>query len=372
MLTATFLYVCTGYYHYDAGYAPDFPGLDRFGGMVIHPQHWPEDLDYAGKNVVVVGSGATAVTLVPAMAERAAHVTMLQRSPTYIMSLPARDPIANGLRRVLGARGAYPLIRWKNVLLATLTYQLSRRRPDLMRSLIRKATVRQLPPGYDVDTHFKPAYQPWDQRLCLLPDGDLFKAIRRGLVSVVTDHLTEFTETGLRLESGAELDADIVVTATGLRLLAFGGMELAVDGREVKLPDTMAYKGMMLSGVPNFAFTVGYTNASWTLKADLVSQYVVRLLRYLDRHGYDQCVPANDDPTITERPLLDFQAGYVLRYADEFPKAGSRAPWQLGMSYAHDVVKLRYGRIDDGAMRFARRPSTVDDDGGAHQVEMSG
>jgi monooxygenase len=357
--TTGFLYLCTGYYRYDTGHAPDFPGIERFGGTVVHPQQWPEDLDYTGRNVVVIGSGATAVTLVPAMADRAAHVTMLQRSPTYILPVPAEDPIANGLRRLLGGRRAYPIVRWKNVAIGTLIYQLSRRRPAFVKSLLRKAAIRRLPSDYDVDTHFKPSYQPWDQRLCLVPDGDLFDAISQGRVSVVTDTIAEFTEAGLRLESGAELAADIVVTATGLHLLAFGGIELAVDGRPVDLPETMAYKGMMLSGVPNFAFTVGYTNASWTLKADLVSEYVVRLLRYLDRHGYDQCVPTNDDPTVTTRPLLDFQAGYVLRSVEEFPKAGSRQPWQLGMSYAHDLVKLRHGSMDDGAMRFSRRPAAV-------------
>jgi len=356
-VTTNFLYICAGYYRYDTGHEPHFPGIDRFGGAVIHPQQWPESLDYAGRKVVVIGSGATAVTLAPAMADQAAHVTMLQRSPTYILSLPAEDAIANSLRRLLGARRAYPIVRWKNVMISTLIYQLSRRRPRIVQWMIRKGAVRRLPPGYDVDTHFRPRYQPWDQRLCLVPDGDLFAAIRQGRVSVVTDRIAQFTETGLRLESGAELEADIVVTATGLRLLPFGGIQLAVDGRDVKLPETMAYKGMMLSGVPNFAFTIGYTNASWTLKADLVSGYVVRLLRYLDTHGYDQCVPANDDPTVTERPLLDFQAGYVLRSIDELPKAGSRAPWRLGMSYAHDLLKLRYGPIDDGAMRFSRQPA---------------
>jgi monooxygenase len=354
--TAHFLYVCGGYYRYDGGYAPEFEGAQRFRGTIIHPQQWPEDLDYAGKRVIVVGSGATAVTLVPAMAERAGHVTMVQRSPTYIVSVPTQDALAVGLRRVLGARGAYPIVRWRNLALSMGVYWLSRRRPGMVRSMIRKGAVRQLPPGYDVDTHFKPGYNPWDQRLCLVPDGDLFAAIRRGRVSVVTGQLAEFTETGLRMESGERLDADIVVTATGLRLVPLGGIQLAVDGREVKLPETMAYKGMMLSGVPNAAFTVGYTNASWTLKADLVSEYVVRLLRHMDRHGYAQCVPTNDDPTVTERPLLDFQAGYVLRAMHEFPKAGSRPPWKLGNSYAHDVVKLRFGAIDDGAMRFSRRP----------------
>jgi cation diffusion facilitator CzcD-associated flavoprotein CzcO len=358
-VTAKFLYVCSGYYHYDAGYTPDFPGIERFQGAVVHPQQWPEDLDYAGKKVVVIGSGATAVTLVPAMADQAEHVTMLQRSPTYILSMPREDGFANRARRLLGNRLAYPLARWKNVALSTLIYQLSRRRPGTVKSMIRKAQEQLLPPGYDIDAHFAPRYNPWDQRLCLVPDGDLFKAIGRGQASVVTDQIAEFTESGLRLRSGAELEADIVVTATGLRLLAFGGLELAVDGRAIKLPETMAYKGMMLSGVPNFAFTIGYTNASWTLKADLVSEYVVRLLRHMDTHGYEQSVPVNDDPAVTERPLLDFAAGYVLRSIDDFPRAGSRAPWQLGMSYAHDLVRLRHGKIDDGAMRFSKRPVLV-------------
>ena len=354
-LTANFLYVCSGYYRYDTGHTPEFPGVERFCGAVVHPQQWPEDLDYTDKKVIVIGSGATAVTLVPAMTDKAAHVTMLQRSPTYILSLPTEDAIANLLRRLLGPRRAYTVTRWKNVAITTLIYQLSRRRPRLVKAMIRKAAARQLPPGYDLDTHFAPRYQPWDQRLCLVPDGDLFTVIRRGRASVVTDHIDEFTETGIRLKSGEHLDADVVVTATGLRLLAFGGIQLNVDGRDISLPETMAYKGMMLSGVPNFVFTVGYTNASWTLKADLVSEHVVRLLRHFDADGYDQCVPVNDDPTVTERPLLDFDAGYVLRSVHEFPKAGSRSPWQLGMSYAHDVLNLRHGRLDDNALRFSRR-----------------
>ena len=357
-LTASVLYLCSGYYHYDAGHTPEFPGIKKFGGTVVHPQRWPEDLDYTGKKVVVIGSGATAVTLVPAMADQASHVTMLQRSPTYIMSLPAEDVIANKLRGLIGPRRAYFVARWKNVLVSTFFYQLSRRRPKIVKSMLRKAAIKQLPPGYDVDTHFRPRYNPWDQRLCLVPDGDLFTAVRHGKASIVTDQVAGFTETGVRLESGAELTADIVVTATGLRLLALGGIDLSVDGRAVELPKTMAYKGMMLSDVPNFVFTIGYTNASWTLKADLVSEYTVRLLRHMDAHGYDQFVPRNDDPTVTEQPLLDFQAGYVLRSIDSFPKAGSRAPWQLGMSFAHDVVSLRHRPIDDGAMRFSRVLST--------------
>jgi monooxygenase len=358
-ITCGFLLLCSGYYSYEEGYNPPFPGRAEFRGLVVHPQHWPEGLDYAGKRVVVIGSGATAVTLVPAMAKTAAHVTMLQRSPTYILSLPSEDAIASRLRGLLGPRRAYTVTRWKNIVLATAIYQLSRRRPDLVRGLIRKLAVRQLPAGYDVDTHFNPRYSPWDQRLCLVPDGDLFKAISSGRASVVTDRIAAFTQHGLRLESGAELEADIVVTATGLALLALGGIGLSTDGRPVRLPETMAYKGMMLSGVPNFAFTIGYTNASWTLKADLVSEFVCRLLAYLDSHGYDQCVPVNDDPTVTGRPLLDFSAGYVLRAIDQFPRAGSRAPWRLGMSYAHDVLTLRHGKIDDGTMRFSRRAAAA-------------
>jgi monooxygenase len=354
---ARFLYVCSGYYRYDAGYEPAFPGANEFGGSIVHPQHWPEDLDYAGKRVVVIGSGATAVTLVPALSEQAAHVTMLQRSPSYVGALPSEDKIANQLRRALGVRRGYAATRWKNVARQSLLYRLSRRRPELVKSMLRKAAIQQLPEGFEVDVHFKPAYDPWDQRLCLAPDGDLFRAIRHGQASVVTGQITTFTRSGIRLESGEELDADIVVSATGLRLLALGGMTLTVDGREVKLPETMAYKGLMISGVPNFAYTFGYTNASWTLKADLVAEYVARLLRYLSSHGYDSAVPVNDDPAVLERPLLSFQSGYVQRSLHEFPKAGSRRPWQVVMSYPHDVRVLRYGRVNDGVLRFSRRAS---------------
>ncbi|MGN6606197.1 MAG: flavin-containing monooxygenase [Jatrophihabitans sp.] len=363
VITAGYLLVCSGYYRYDEGYTPDFEGIDEFtaaGGQVIHPQHWPDDLDYAGKQVVVIGSGATAVTLVPAMTDRAAHVTMLQRSPTYIMTLPGEDVVANKLRKLVGPKRAYTVTRWKNVAASTLIYQLSQRRPEMMKKFIRNMTVKQLPADFDVDTHFKPTYNPWDQRLCLVPDGDLFRALRAGKASVATDRIRRFTAGGIELESGRTLDADIVVTATGLNLLAFGGVQFVVDGKDVALPETLAYKGMMLSGVPNFAFTIGYTNASWTLKADLVSEFVCRLLAHMDAKGYDTAVPVNDDPTLTERPLLDFAAGYVLRSIDQFPRAGSRAPWRLGMSYAHDVVALRYGKVDDGTMRFLRAGERVD------------
>jgi monooxygenase len=351
-LSCDFLWTCTGYYHYDEGYTPEFEGRERFRGDVVHPQHWPEDLDYAGKRVVVIGSGATAVTLVPAMAEEAAQVTMLQRSPTYIVSLPAEDPIAKALRRGLPDKLVYSIVRWKNVLLQTFVYWLSRRRPGAVKRMVRRGLERSLPPGYDIDTHFEPTYDPWDQRLCLVPDGDLFAAISSGRAAVVTDRIDAFTETGLKLESGAELEADFIVTATGLNLLFLGGIELAVDGEEVDLPRAMTYKGMMLSGVPNFAFTVGYTNASWTLKADLTSEYVCRLLGHMAAHGYGKCVP-EADPSISEQPLLDFTSGYVLRSIDQFPKQGSEEPWRLRQNYFFDSRAIRRDAIDDDTMRFS-------------------
>jgi cation diffusion facilitator CzcD-associated flavoprotein CzcO len=352
-LTCGFLLGATGYYRYDEGYAPPFAGAERFAGPIVHPQHWPEDLDCAGRRVVVIGSGATAVTLVPALAETAAHVTMLQRSPGYILTLPSEDPVDRPIRRLLPDRLALPLLRWKNVLLQIFLYPVSRRRPALVRSVLRRLVAHQLPRGYDVDRHFNPAYDPWDQRLCIVPDGDLFRAIRAGRASIATDEIDTFTEAGIRLRSGDELDADMIVTATGLRLLIFGGIRIVVDGEDVDLPSRMAYKGMMLEGVPNLAFALGYTNASWTLKADLTGEYVGRLLTHMDRHGYAACVPRNDDPTVETRPLLDFQAGYVLRSLAELPKTGSKAPWRLHMNYAADLLALRYGSLDDGVIRFA-------------------
>ena len=352
-LTCGFLLGCTGYYRYDEGYTPHFEGTDRFEGEIVHPQHWPEDLDYAGKRVVVIGSGATAVTLVPAMAGEAGHVTMLQRSPSYVTSLPSVDPFAERMRRLLPGRLAFAAVRWKNVLQQIAIFQLSRRRPDTVKSFLRKFLVRQLPDGYDIDRHFTPTYDPWDQRLCLVPDGDLFRAIRKESASIVTDRIETFTEHGIALESGEELEADVIVTATGLNLLLFGGIELAIDGVEVDLPSTMTYKGMMLEGVPNFAFAIGYTNASWTLKADLTGEYVGRLLRHMDAHGQRVCVPRNEDPTVEETPLLDFDAGYVQRSIHQLPKSGSKAPWRLRMNYAVDLVALRFGSVDDGVMRFS-------------------
>jgi monooxygenase len=353
-LTCGYLWVCSGYYRYDEGYTPEFAGRERFPGPIVHPQHWPEDLDYAGKRVVVIGSGATAVTLVPAMAERAAHVTMLQRSPTYVISLPGEDPIANALRRYLPNEKVYSIVRWKNVLLQMASYQLSRRRPQAMKKLIRRGIERALPAGYDIDKHFKPSYDPWDQRLCLVPNADLFKAIRAGSASVATDTIDSFTETGVKLDSGEELEADVIITATGLNLLFLGGMEMVVDGEAVDLSTRMAYKGMMLSGVPNCAFTVGYTNASWTLKADLTSEYVCRLLAHMDAHGYRKSVPEVTDPSVREEPLIGLNSGYVLRSLDSFPKQGSKEPWKLRQNYIYDIRTIRRGEIDDGAMQFSR------------------
>jgi monooxygenase len=349
--TCNFLYLCTGYYDYEGGYTPEWPGVERFGGRVVHPQKWPEDLDYAGKRVVVIGSGATAVTLVPSMAESAAHVTMLQRSPTYVASMPAEDKIANWLRRRLPDGAAYALTRWKNVLLGMFFYNLARRRPAVFKRMIAKGNRRQLGPDYDL-RHFTPQYNPWDQRLCLAPNADIFRAIRSGRASVVTDHVETFTETGLRLKSGEHLDADVIVTATGLVLKLMSGMQLVVDGKPVDLPKTMAYKGMMYSDVPNLAFAIGYTNASWTLKCDLTAEYVGRLLKHMDRHGYTYCTPRVNDPEVKEEPIIDFTSGYVRRALDTLPRQGSKTPWRLHQNYVRDLSMLRFGRVDDGVMEF--------------------
>jgi monooxygenase len=351
-LTCSFLYGCTGYYRYDQGYLPDFEGIERFEGEIVHPQHWPEALDYAGKRVVVIGSGATAVTLVPAMAAEAEHVTMLQRSPTYVVTLPAEDPIANVLRRWLPAKAAYAMVRWKNVLLTMASFKLSRRRPELMKKIIRRGLLKHLPAGYEVDLHFKPRYNPWEQRLCLVPDSDLFEVLSDGRASVVTDAIETFTETGLKLASGAELEADVIVTATGLNVLLFGGIELTVDGEPVEFGNTIAYKGMMVCGVPNFAIALGYTNASWTLKCDLIAEYVCRLLNHLDAQGYAIATPQPPDASVATEPFLDFNSGYVLRSLDKLPKQGATSPWRLHQNWFRDVQLLKRGPVDD-SMEFS-------------------
>lgn len=353
-VTCDFLYLCSGYYSYAAGYTPEFTGRERFNGPIVHPQNWPADLEYAGKRVVVIGSGATAITLVPSLAESAGHVTMLQRSPTYVFSLPDSDPVANRLRKTLPAKTAYQVIRARNISLGTLMYGLSRRRPELVKRMVRKQLRAQLGPDFDIDTHFKPKYEPWDQRFCLVRNGDLFRALRKGTASIVTDQIEAFTETGIRLQSGRELAADIIVTATGLSLVTMGGIAFSRDGAPIDLPQTMSYKGLMLSDVPNLAYTIGYTNASWTLKADLTAEYVCRLLNHMRRHGYRQCVARNTDPTVTPMPLIDLASGYVQRAAETLPKQGSKMPWRLYQNYLRDLALLRYGALDDQAMVFQR------------------
>jgi cation diffusion facilitator CzcD-associated flavoprotein CzcO len=351
--TCNFLFICGGYYKYAQGYTPDFPGVERFAGRIVHPQKWTEDIDYAGKRVVVVGSGATAVTLVPEMAKTAEHVTMLQRSPTYVVARPAEDAMANWLRRWLPPMLAYGITRWKRVLLQQYFFNLCRRKPDYAKKLILGGVRAYLGPDYDVATHFTPRYRPWEQRMCLVPDADLFMALRRQRASVVTGEIETFTETGLKLKSGAELAADLIVTATGLNLEILVGIQLTVDGERVVPSKTFNYKGLMYSNVPNLASSFGYTNASWTLKCDLTCEYVCRLLNHMRRHGYRQCTPRNNDPSLAEEPWVDFSSGYIHRTLHLFPKQGSKAPWKLRQNYARDIMTLRFGRIDDGVMEFS-------------------
>jgi cation diffusion facilitator CzcD-associated flavoprotein CzcO len=352
-LTCNVLLICSGYYRYDEGYTPHFEGREDFGGEIVHPQFWPQDLDVAGKRIAVIGSGATAVTLVPSLVRAGAqHVTMLQRSPSYVLSMPNEDPIANVLRRWVGERRAHAIVRWKNVVLATLLFQLSQRFPRPMRKLYRAGALRQLPAGFAVDTHFNPSYKPWDQRLCLVPDGDLFQTLSDGGAEIVTAEIDRFTEGGIRLRDGGELEADVIVTATGLNLLLFGGMELVVDDEPVDLRRRMAYKAMMLSDLPNFVFTVGYTNISWTLKADLVAEYACRLINHMDANGHRRAVAVRD-PSISEKPFLEFTPGYVMRSIDQLPSQGSEAPWRLSMSYIIDIARIRHGRVDDGVLQFS-------------------
>lgn len=351
-LTASFVVMCTGYYDYDEGYAPRFEGLERFRGDLVHPQFWPEDLDYAGRRVVVIGSGATAVTVVPAMAGEAAHVTMLQRSPSYVLTLPSTDPSARLLHRLLPEKVAHRITRGKNVAIMLGIYRLARRRPRLMRALIRRTVKWQLPDDYAVDTHFNPRYDPWDQRMCFVPDSDLFKAISAGDASVVTDEIETFTESGLRLASGKELEADVVVTATGLKLLPLGGLEISVDGRIVDVGETLAYRAMMLDGVPNLAWVVGYTNLSWTLRCNLTCAYICRVLNHMDERGYSYCVPRLDDPSVPREPFVDLKSGYVLRGIHAFPKQGPAPPWRGYQSYPRDLHYIGRADLEDGVLQF--------------------
>lgn len=353
-ITCNFFYVCSGYYNYEQGYTPDFPGAGRFTGRIVHPQKWTPDIDYTNKRVVVIGSGATAVTLVPSMAEKAAHVTMLQRSPTYVVSRPAEDRMAQWMNRHLPSGLAYGITRWKNVLLGMLFFKLSKRQPERVKKMIIEGVKKSVGPECDVAKHFTPSYKPWDQRLCLVPNADLFRAIRKGKASVVTDHIESFTEKGIRLRSGQELEADVIVTATGLDLLALGGIEIVVDGTTIVMKQTMSYKGMMLAGVPNLAYVIGYTNASWTLKADLTGEYICRLLNTMARQGSQQCTPRLTDPTVKVESWIDFSSGYIQRSLEKFPTQGNKKPWRLHQNYALDLITLRFGAVDDGTMVFSK------------------
>jgi monooxygenase len=360
--TCSFLYVCTGYYRYASGYEVDFPGRADFAGRIVHPQHWPADLDYADKRVVVVGSGATAVTLVPAMAETAEQVTMLQRSPSYFVALPVRDGSTTRLRKVMSQDRASRIVRNRNAMLTWGLYQASRRWPERMAGLMQKGVAKQLPPGVPVDPHFVPRYKPWDQRLCIVPDGDFFTAMRNGKASVVTGTIETFTEKGVRLTDGTELAADIVVTATGLTMVVYGEIAVTVDGRALESAKLYVYKNMMLDGVPNFAWCVGYTNASWTLRADLTSRYVCRLLNYMTRHGIDVAtpeLPESQRRASLDEPVMNLTSGYMQRAAAVLPRQGRRRPWRARNNYLTDLPMMRLGRIDDGSMRFARTKERV-------------
>jgi cation diffusion facilitator CzcD-associated flavoprotein CzcO len=354
-LSCNFLYMCSGYYDYDKGFSPEFPGMKQFAGQILHPQEWPENLDYAGKQIVVIGSGATAVTLVPALAKEAAHVTMLQRSPTYVATRPAKDAIALWLYRHLPTNVAARFIKWKNVAYGIATYYFARSRPEKFKGLIIEGVRRQLSDGYDVARHFTPSYNPWDQRLCLVPDGDLFASIRSGQVSIVTDTIETFVESGIRLKSGKTLPADIVVSATGLVVKLMGGAEIFVDGVISKFNEKMLYKGAMFSGVPNLAVAFGYTNASWTLRCDLTARYVCRLIKYMDRKGWSIALPYLADPSMASEPLLNFSSGYVRRADGVLPRQGQKAPWRVKQNYAKDVADFTFGSISDGTLKFYQK-----------------
>lgn len=353
---AKFLHLCTGYYSYTEAHRPRFEGEDDFAGRIVHPQFWPEGLDYRNQRIVVIGSGATAVTLVPALADLAAHVTLLQRSPSYIASQPGDDPLARTLSGVLPPAVVYPLVRWKHILMSALFYRIARARPALFRKWLIGLARAELPPDFDVRKHFAPAYNPWDQRVCAAPDGDLFKEIRKGRVSVVTDQIERFVPEGIKLSSGELLRADLIITATGLKVQPLGAVSISVDGAPVNFADTMVYRGAMLSGIPNMVHTFGYTNASWTLRADLIAAYICRLLRHLDRHGYDSVV-ARRDPSVGEMPFIDFNSGYVLRALSMLPKQGDRFPWRVHQNYLRDLGVTRFSRLEDPALEFRRRSS---------------
>ena len=361
VFTARFVMLCSGYYRYKQGYLPEFAGYDDFKGAIAHPQHWDGELDYAGKKVVIIGSGATAVTLVPAMAETAGHVTMLQRSPTYIAARPSRDAIAETLRKALPAKLAYLLARIKNIGLSIYVYQLSQRWPNVVKKAVIKAVKDELGEGFDVEKHFTPKYNPWDQRFCLAPDGDFFQTLRSGKADIVTDQIERFTETGIQLVSGEHIDADIIVPATGLEMQLAGGAEISRDGAVIDPADLYTYRGMMLGDVPNLALAFGYTNASWTLKVDLTCERVCRMLNHMKKTGTDVAVP-NVPADIQPEPLLDFSSGYVQRAIAHLPKQGDRAPWKTYQNYVQDMLTIRFGKLEDGYMNFSRAPDPVSDE----------
>ncbi len=350
--TCRFLLMCSGYYNYDSGYTPEFKGIENYQGQVVHPQKWTEDIDYTNKNVVVIGSGATAVTLVPSMADKAAHVTMLQRSPTYVISVPERDIISDKLRPFLPEKMVYRLARTRNVGLQMMFYRLSKNKPEVAKRFLLQMVRRQLGKNADM-SHFTPKYNPWDERVCAVPDGDLFKVIRQGKASVVTDHIDTFTKTGIRLKSGQELQADMIITATGLNLQLLGGMKVQVDGKPFEMTETLNYRGVMFKDLPNLAMIFGYTNASWTLKADLSSEYICRLLKHMDKHGLRQCTPRNYDDSVVDEPFLGLASGYIQRAKNVLPKQGNKAPWKLYQNYALDLANLRFSKLEDGAMTFS-------------------
>ncbi|HEY0277155.1 MAG TPA: NAD(P)/FAD-dependent oxidoreductase [Solirubrobacterales bacterium] len=361
-LTARWLFCAGGYYSYDRAHVPELPGLESFRGEVVHPQFWPEDLDYEGRRVVVIGSGATAITLVPALAERAAAVTMLQRTPTYVLSAPAVDPLNALVKRTLGPVRAHRFSRWMNVRLDKIVFAASRRYPRQVRRLIRRLNRKELPDGYDVDTHFNPPYDPWDQRMCLARDGDLFATIAAGKATVLTDRIECLTEAGIRLVSGGTIDADLIVTATGLEMVPFAEIDYEVDGEPVAIGETVTYKGMMLTGVPNFVYALGYTNASWTLKVDLICEHFCRLLALMEERGYDYATPEAPGPGEPTLPLVDLGSGYVRRATDRFPRQGSTPPWQLKMDYLHDRRLLLEGPVGDHLRLRRIAPATVRDE----------
>ncbi len=350
--TCHFLLMCSGYYNYAHGYTPDFPHAERFQGRTVHPQQWPADLDTAGKRIVVIGSGATAVTLVPALASTAAHVTMLQRSPTYVVTRPSQDRLSNWLNRRLPQRLAYSISRWKNLLMAMLVFKLCKWKPEMVKKALLSQVQKALGANFDVAKHFTPSYKPWDQRVCLVPDGDFFESLKSGKASVATEQIAHFTETGIALQSGQQLQADIIVTATGLDLLMLGGVSLTVDGAAVHIPSSTNYRGMMLSNVPNMAYVFGYTNASWTLRADLTSEYLCRLLSNMAAKGYKQCTPRLPDAAMQTESFVDFSSGYFQRSLHILPKQGNKEPWRQHQNYFSDIQSLRWAALDDGAMEF--------------------